>query len=428
MFANLAISGLFVGWTALVTGGCGAAPETFSRAEIAEQADANRLDVKASPIGKKTDGLAQKSLDPYAASTTSVCNDEDDCDGDPCLLGQCVQIDDEELPTTPPLGYYIQGLLAGVDSDGLLRVFGQNDRTGFRLTRSDSGWNTFTYDWDLYPYEAQLHLLRNPSGQTLLSFYSGESVVVDNLSTVSKGQVYSHDAAYSPKGELYILTLGNESSSRTPRPLRLWKKVGATWQNELVLNYAPTDARAKLRFRSDGKPEVLLANWNMLTLYRKGLDVWNSTLIYTGAGTSGSSFMLHNQNGGTSHILFATKTYNRDPSVGELILDYLQMNSSGAVTRIEHSPIGGFGHSLYDSKLDYSGNLWALVNGPVGSGARYSSYAIKITKTSVLSSVIANYESSLNANSLAIGPDGRYYLAVKATGHRPGQLRTYTPR
>jgi hypothetical protein len=147
-------------------------------------------------------------------------------------------------------------------------------------------------------------------------------------------------------------------------------------------------------------------------------------VLHRGAGTHFGGLRVLQAPGGARHVFFGTRTFMRDPSMGEFILDYLKLGSDGSVQRTERLPAGGYGFSLADASQDGEGTAYALVRG-AASGGRYPAHVVQVAPGAVTSSVVANYEIAVSMRVLAVGAVGA--LPVAATQScQPVRVRTLT--
>jgi hypothetical protein len=244
---------------------------------------------------------------------------------------------------------------------------------------------------------------------------------------VSQSGLSDYAAEYSPTGELVVATkYAGTGMFSTPYPLRLWRRPTGTWASDLVNANIGTDGVGELHFRTDGTPDALAFQTTRLTIYRKALDVWNSALVYTATGTHFGGEVTIPDPAGGSYVIFGTRVFTSDPSVGELTVVYLHLASDGTISRTETLPVGGHGFTLRDATIDIHGNVYVMITAPA-SGGRYPTHVVRITPADVSTSVIANFESTTDVCSLAVAPDATMYLAAYTGYMQPVLLRTYAP-
>ncbi len=398
----------------------GAAPDAAADAATDVASDA-RPDVPTDVADAATDGGAGVACTSGAA-----------CGAGLCLLGRCVRYADESLPLASVPSPDRCRMRVGVDhpAGSPLRVItvvpASSGDTGYESVRRGASWTRSTLSTNVNRYTTpRFH--RAPSGALEVDFVWGVTVALGARGSIMQSGFSDYEAAYSPAGELMAVVKSEGTGSFShPYPLRLWRASGSTWSSDLVVSSVGTDGRAALHFRADGTPDVLVFDTTRVTLYRKALDVWTPTPLFTGPGThAGGAVALHDPRGGT-HVFFGTQVFTVDPSVGELTVDYLYVAPDGTLARRERLPVGGHGFSLRDATLAADGRAYAMIVGPA-SGGRYPTHVVRVDAAGVTSSVVANFETATTVCSLAVAPDATMYLAAYQGYTRPVLLRTYTP-
>lgn len=407
------------------------AADAASDASIDVSAD-GAGDVAGDGVGDvASDGAGDIAIEAAVDAATGACSSDASCGGGFCLLGRCARYTDESLPTTSVPSPDRCRLRVGVDQPSgaplrlLTVVAGTSGDTGYESVRTGAMWMQRTLSTNVNRYTTpRFH--RAPGGALEVDFAWGVTVALDGHGSVMQSGFSAYETAYSPTGELDVVVKHQGPGSPTvPYPLRLWRPTAMAWASELVASNIGTDATAALHHRADGTPDVLVFDSTRVNLYRKSLDVWNMTTLYTGSGThAGGAIALHDPRGGT-HVFFGTRVFTSDLSVGELTVDYLLVASDGTISRRERLDVGGHGFTLLDATLGGDGRPYAMITGP-SSGGRYPTHVVRVDSVGVSSSVVANFESAVSACSLAVAPDATMYLAAYQGYLRPVLLRTFT--
>lgn len=360
------------------------------------------------------------------------CTSNAECGTGLCLVGRCARYTDESLPLDGVPSPDRCRMRVGVDfpTGAPLRLLtvvpSTSGDTGYESVRTGSSWTRRTLSTNVSRYSTP-RFQRTPPGALEVSFVQGTSVSLGARGGVTQSGFSDYEAAYSPTGELAVVVKHQGTGTFSyPYPVRLWRMTGATWASDLVTPSVGTDGGAALHYRADGTPDVLTFGPTSATLYRKALDVWSGTSVYAGPGThAGGVIALHDPRGGT-HVVFGTRVFTIDASIGELTLEYFYVASDGTVARRERLPVGGHGFTFLDATLAADNSVYVMVTGPV-SGGRYPTHVVRVGPSNVSSSVVANFETSTTACSLAVAPDGTMYLAAYQGYARPVLLRTYAP-
>lgn len=370
---------------------------------------------------------------PDVATDTGAptCTAGTECSTGLCLLGRCARYVDESIPVTAVPSPDRCRMRVGVDypTGAPLRmltvVAGSTGDTGYESVRTGSTWTQRTLSSNVSRYTTpRFH--RMSSGALEVDFVQGTTAYLGPRGSVMQSGFSDYETAYSPTGELMAVVKNQGTGTFSyPYPLRLWRTMGTTWASDLVVSSIGTDGGAALHYRADGTPDVLVFGPTSATLYRKALDVWTAAPVYTGPGThAGGVIALHDPRGGT-HVVFGTRVFTFDLSVGELTLDYLYVASDGSVTRRERLPVGGHGFALLDATLAADGSVYAMAIGPA-SGGRYPTHVTRVSASGVTSSVVANFETATTSCSIAVAPDNTMYLAAYQGYMRPVLLRTFS--
>lgn len=380
--------------------------------------------------GAAADGAATDGAAPAA-----TCRADADCGADLCVVGRCYGYSDLQVPITI-IRSSDAGLVAGVDRPGPLRVFAQireqpeNRDYLYQATLDPAGtmWSGGRYAGPVSNGYIGMQPVRDPAGKIVCAHIAGGMVTVPEGGGVDGRSVLAFAASYSPKGALHLLARTQVMGSPSDKyPVRLWTRPAMTWQSDLVFANAASDEADALRYRADGTPEVLATSYNTLRLARRGLDSWNAAPLYTWPGTHFAGLRVLNLPDGSSHVFIGTYTYMREPSTGELILDYLRLAPDGSVARQERIPVGGYAFTWMDAAEDGQGNAYALIRGPL-SGDRYPSHLVKVSAMDVKSTVIANFERTTSARALAAASDGTIYLVAGTGYNKPVLVRALRPR
>jgi hypothetical protein len=371
--------------------------------------------------------------EPDTGATSTCASDAMCTGGSVCLVGHCYSVSDSTLPTASVPSPDRCRLRIGVDHPSgapfrvLSVVANSTGDLGYESVLDMGTWSRTMLSSNVSAYDTP-RFRRAPSGALENSFIQGTTVYMGSAGgAIMQSGLTAYAAAYGPTGELVVATKqAGTGMFSTPYPLRLWRRPAGTWMSDLVSADIRTDGVGEIHFRSDGTPDVLVFDTTRLTIYRKALDVWNGTLVYTASGTHfGGEFTLPDPAGG-SHVIFGTRVFTFDPSVGELTVVYLHLASDGTITRMETLPVGGHGFTLRDATIDLHGNVYVMITAP-GTGGRYPTHVVRISPTDVATSVIANFETTTTVCSLAVAPDATMYLAAYTGYLQPVLLRTYAP-